>query len=441
MIKLITDNKRRLLLLILSVLLIIFTAVAGVTVAADDFTFGNSGYINLKNYCVEGKSDASSDKAGAYRYKRLNGDYAELRMMYLSESNSGVSLKTDSGDPLWAYCIEFGKDINSVNRRTAKTLEASAYWNSLSEDMRAAINLTVLYGFPSDDLGVSAADAYAATQAVIWEFQTGIRTLNGGNRRSSVTYNNKFLVSTTFSSMLEDGLREKAGKSAYNMLLEKIYSHSVVPDFETEIATLDFDEEINKYILRLEDKNGVLQKYNVTSSSSDLKIATDENQLILESGNVFSNAKLTFSKKLPTSYGQSALVLESDGIGQVTYIGVKPSEVTAELSVTVNKKPEPETTVPETTVPRTTAPETTVPETTLPETTAPKTTTQPETTRPELTTQPVVTTEVSTVLITDETPLFETPADTSDGNSLFLGCVLMFASVTGLTVLNKSRKY
>ncbi len=408
-------------------LLIISIAMVGVVASAAEITSGGNGYINLKNFCVEGSQDVSSNKDGAYTYKRLNGDYAELRMMYLSDTNSGTPLKTDSGIPIWAYCIEFGQDINSANKRMAKTPEASEYWNSLSSESREAINLATVYGFPSSNLGVSAADAYAATQAVIWEFQTGIRSLSGGNRRSSVTYNDKFIVSTRFSSMFEDGLREKSGKSAYKLLLEKIYSHSVTPDFKTEIAELSFDDERGLYRLVLEDQNGVLQRYSITSSENELSVICNGNELILESKDEFENATLTFSKNFQGSYNQSALILEASGVGQVTYIGTVPCEVTCDLPVTLNERPEP-TTVPETT---------TEPETTVLETTKPETTTEMETT-----TEVETTTEPITVTITEETPLayVEEVADTSDPNSMGVVFTVSLASMAGFIIVNKARK-
>lgn len=411
MIKSTVGNKMRFICAGFSALLLMAVFLSGVPVSAHEITGGGGAYINIKNFCVEGKSEPVGSKDGAYTYKRLNGDLVELRMMYLSDTNSGTPIKTALGTPIWAYCIEFGQDINSSDKRVAKDLAASSYWNSLNAETREAVNLAAAYGFPSSDLGVSAADAYAATQAVIWEFQTGIRSLSGGNRKSSVTYNDKFVVSTRFSSMFEDGLKDRAGKTAYELLLDEIYSHSIKPDFGMDEAVLEFDDAKGVYTLISEDKNGVLKKYNVASSDKKLKVQSVGNRLVLECEEEFEGAKLTFSKKHPTVCGQTALILESGGVGQVTYIGSTPCEVTCILPVSVNVRPAP--------------------------TTQP-TTTQPTTTQPETTTE----IETTTVVITEETPQTDVqpPVDTSDGTEVGVALAVASASLAGFIILNKGRK-
>lgn len=418
MIKSTVGNKMRFICAGFSALLLMAVFWSGVPVSAYEITGGGGAYINIKNFCVEGKSEAVGSKDGAYTYKRLNGDFAELRMMYLSDTNSGTPIKTALGTTIWAYCIEFGQDINSSDKRVAKDLAASAYWNSLNAETREAVNLAAAYGFPSSDLGVSAADAYAATQAVIWEFQTGIRSLSGGNRKSSVTYNDKFVVSTRFSSMFEDGLKDRAGKAAYELLLDEIYSHSIKPDFGMDEAVLEFDDAKGVYTLISEDKNGVLKKYNVTSSDKKLKARSVGNRLVLECEEEFEGAKLTFSKKLPTVCGQTALILESGGVGQVTYIGSTPCEVTCTLPVSVKVRPVP---------------------TTQPTTTQPETTTEIETTTETETTTEI---ETTTVVITEETPQTDVqpPVDTSDGTEVGVALTVASASLAGFIILNKGRK-
>lgn len=91
-------------------------------------------------------------------------------------------------------------------------LTRSLYWQSLSLEKRKLLMLVSIYGFPSrtpQQLGVSTVDdAYAATQAIIWEIVTGRRNATG-------------LVSNYKSAGNEDTPKTAAAKDNARYFYEK----------------------------------------------------------------------------------------------------------------------------------------------------------------------------------------------------------------------------
>ncbi len=86
-----------------------------------------------------------------------------------------------------AYCININvgfidKDLTAYKGYLPS---ASSYFKSLSATKQKGIVLTAVFGYPSNsykNLGASNANqAIAATQILIWEFLTGVRTKFTGN--------------------------------------------------------------------------------------------------------------------------------------------------------------------------------------------------------------------------------------------------------------------
>ena len=303
--------------------LVIFSLIVayGISTFASDIISGDKGYINIRNYCVEGKNGASSESTGAYVYTKFDGDETSLRMMYLSDSNTGTPRLDNYGEPIWAYCIEFGKEINSYVQRKAGSIESTDLWNSLGTERQLGIKLATMYGYPNNTFGVGGADAYAATQIVIWEFQTGIRSSLSNNQRSSVVYKGKTFEADRFVNILKrDTGENRKGMAAYHALLAEIYSHKTVPDFGSAILSLKLNRQTGKYENTFTDKNNVLSKYALSSNDA-VQIAVSGSTVKLTADKSFENGKINLSRSITRKASQPLVVLQADGEGQTSIVG------------------------------------------------------------------------------------------------------------------------
>lgn len=313
-------------------LLLALSFMVGGTCYAMSLSEGENAAVNITQYCNEGASGASgSAGTSTYRYTMLDGDDTYLRMMYLADSNQeGADAKTDAGGtPIRVYCIEYGTAIESYNGRTATTLADSAVWNSLSKEQQLGITLSTMYGCPVSGLGTSMADSYAATQALIWEYQTGIRTSVTEDRKQDAEYRGGTIEQTRFTNMLSG----KAGQAAYNALVQKVLRHQTTPDFSNTEIVLEYDRENGDYRAALTDTNGVLQDYSVTSDTDAVAVAGAGNTLTLISKTPVTGVGLQLSRKLPALSSQALMALAPNGTGQATIVGQQSNSVAARATV------------------------------------------------------------------------------------------------------------
>lgn len=137
-------------------LLLIFTAVfsTNLTFRAAP-AIGSTCYVDSRTPCTNSKSGTA--------YRAVNS------IDYLTVRNDGQV----------CYCIEPGKVFTRTFYRASKPTE-NATWKALSAAAREGVALTAMFGFPARSAAQMGApgnhDAYAATQAVIWEYITGERT-------------------------------------------------------------------------------------------------------------------------------------------------------------------------------------------------------------------------------------------------------------------------
>ncbi len=313
-------------------LLMALLLLVGGTCYALSLTDGEQTSVNITQYCNEGASGASETAGNTtYRYTMLDGDTTYLRMMYLAESNweGATAITDDGGTPIWVYCIEYGTAIESYNGRTATTLADSAVWNALSREQQLGITLATMYGCPVSGLGTSMADSYAATQVLIWEYQTGVRTSVTEDRKQDASYRGGTIEQSRFTNVLSG----KAGQTAYTALVQKVLRHQTTPDFSNTEIVLEYDAENGDYRAVLTDANGVLQDYRVASDTDAVAVASAGNTLTLSSKTPVTGVGLQLSRKLPALSSQALLALAPNGTGQAAIVGQQSNAVAALATV------------------------------------------------------------------------------------------------------------
>ncbi len=306
--------------------------LVGGTCYALSLSEGENASVNITQYCNEGASGASGVTGSTtYQYTMLDGDKTYLRMMYLADSNKeGAAARTDAGGtPIWVYCIEYGTAIESYNGRTATTLADSAAWNNLSKEQQLGITLATMYGCPVSGLGTSMADSYAATQILIWEYQTGIRTSITEDKKQDASYRGGTVEQNRFTETLNG----KAGQTAYRTLVQKVLQHQTTPSFSNSEIVLEYDRENGDYRAVLTDTNGVLQDYSIATDGDSVSVASTENTLTLISKTPVTEVGLKLSRKLPALSSQALLALAPNGTGQAAIIGQQSSPVATNATV------------------------------------------------------------------------------------------------------------
>lgn len=256
-----------------------------------------------------------------------------------------------AADGTVVYCIELGAGFTSGATYSTKAPNNFAYWNNLTTEAKDGIQLALLYGYPNYTYGATPNDAYAATQAIIWEYQSGWRTSAG--RNSNEVYNPaaNYPSNNTNSKYTYAGIKNKPAEAPYNSIVNAINNHLTKPSFTKASATLadaspvtmTYNSSTGKWTATLTDSNNVLSNFTVTSNNSGVSVSKSGNTLTLTASSPNVNgARLTLNKNLPTST-QSLLVLNVSGsqtciAGSVNdpvtgYVALKAQAVSATLKI------------------------------------------------------------------------------------------------------------
>ena len=245
---------------------------------------GDKAYICSSKFCCEGAAGISTTENKGYVYERINGQFITLRMMYLASDKNGTAMQNDAGESNFVYCISYGDDLCPAYERTACDANSLAAFSGLPQDRRDSILLALKYGYPSNTYGVSAADAYAATQAVIWELQTGIRDNIMTDALHPVTYKGKTLSADRFGKiMFNPGGVPKAAFTAYCGLISAMRSYLTVPSFAGSPVNLAYNDTNDDYEAVLHDSNGVMKDFDVNCSDTHINVSVNGNDLKLSS--------------------------------------------------------------------------------------------------------------------------------------------------------------
>ncbi len=250
------------------------------------------------------------------------------------------------------YCIHKWTDYGTGNRKfyvdpTGKgNLTESLYWRTkLNQAQRNLLMLISMYGFPArtpQQLGVSTVDdAYAATQALIWEVVTGRRNSQGlvSNYKSSseeiasgipAAKNNANYFHDCYMLYAYDGNGHKKGEAtpaltAYNKIVTDMAKHDTLASFAGQTLTLKWDGASKTYKGNLTDKNGMLANSSLTSAlPSGLSAKISGNTITVTASKPFGTTTIHLKKNLSELHKISPLAVleETSGTGQEMLCGV-----------------------------------------------------------------------------------------------------------------------
>lgn len=235
------------------------------------------------------------------------------------------------GDTL-AYCIESGQAFNGGNY-VSSTAEVSTYMAWLNVHAPAAqtgIMTAMLYGYnPKASLPSTSqigcnfnADDFAyATQIIIWEYQSGIRT--SPTRIQELSYGGRTIFADNYVKWI-DGY---PAKNCYNWILSQMEKHRVVPSFSGTVETtaktqtMKYNPQSGKYTVTLTDTNNT--GCNLTfPATSGITVTRNGNQYTFStSQNITSPVTLTVQKKVPMNTG--SFLVWSNGKDQTLATGVE----------------------------------------------------------------------------------------------------------------------
>lgn len=287
-------------------LLLMLFPVYGHAAASDEngvyLTGGDRTYFKV----IQAKHNGS----GAYY---ITSDGTRLGMMYFdqSESNKYITIRDlapQYDGKVWAYCVEHGAAYGHPVR-DSQDLMNSVFWVSLSKAAQDGIKLATIYGFPAATpaaLGVSSIDdAFAATQVIIWEYQTGARV------------GNTLYDSTLYATVIQGSPAEPA----YNKIVDGIGKHKTAASFQNLTLSLKYDTSTKKYTGSVTDTKGVLSGYAVTSGLSGVSTSISGNTLTVTSDKPLNGtSSITLTRNLPQLSQHGLLALKGLNNGEQTII-------------------------------------------------------------------------------------------------------------------------
>ncbi len=265
-------------------------------------------------YCHDGAGNTIRYQQTVTHDGRTCGEAGEARTRIYAD-----------GEP--AFCIQPGVALHTGNTLRAN---ASDTWNALSSSQRNAVNLALLYGSQGSmgSLPGSEDEKVVATQMVIWEIVTGCRNADAPYNRTD----SKF-----YESLCANGANGGIS-AAYSQIVAGMQEHGTIPSFASTnknavVKELAWDGE--KYAVKLTDTNGVLSKYNFTSSDSSVSVSASGNTLTITSAKaVTGDVLLSATKRSPAVSG--TLVAYGDASLQDVVVGVESAaDITVYLSVKI----------------------------------------------------------------------------------------------------------
>ena len=234
---------------------------------------------------------------------------------YCSSAENGNTLTT-SGD--WIYCIDYyNKAQQGVVTSGTTNLVDTPYWRTLSRNARFGITYALIYGCPNYS---NEFYGYAATQLIIWEYQTGARI--------SAT-DNVGMFSTTLSS-------SSRLKANYDGILAQIALHQMTPSFDGQKITLNGYGRANG--VTITDTNGTFRndQWSIAGSNPGVVVEQTGNNLFVYATEALTPNKpvnIGLQRKLLVATGNALCVMSA---AQHAVLGTPPDPLAVSLSVQVN---------------------------------------------------------------------------------------------------------
>lgn len=234
---------------------------------------------------------------------------------YCSSAENGNTLTT-SGE--WIYCIDYyNKAQQGVVSSNATGLTDTPYWKSLSWSAQNGITYALIYGCPHYS---NEFFGYAATQLIIWEYQTGARL---------TATDNVGMFSTTLAS-------NSRLKANYDGILAQIALHEKLPSFNGQRITLNGYGRENG--VTITDANGTFRNDQWSIAGSNPGVVVEQT-----GDNLFIYATEALTPNNPVNIGLRRQLLVATGnalcvmsAAQHAVLGTPPDPLAVSLSVQVN---------------------------------------------------------------------------------------------------------
>ena len=242
-----------------------------------------------------------------------------------------------------AYCIEFGKDMgDNGQEETITDIEKVPAWDKFNATQKAGITRATIYGYPNFNYGVSNEAAQVATQFIVWEYSQGYRTSADGNNPTAGLNGTSSKIENAIEAAGFD-VRQQYYKSgvvpyddvmtAYKGILNGIKTHRTIPSFNSNTVELKWSNSNNRYEAKVNDSNGVLVNFAITSGNSNLKFSKSGNTLTIYSTAVINSAATVTMTKTCTTVGADIGFVPEDQDYNQSLVGRLTDPVTATFKV------------------------------------------------------------------------------------------------------------
>lgn len=250
-------------------------------------------YYKSSNYKVK-----IYDGNGGFSYHGISGGTEVRRFELVHEM---------TGERKPAYCIAPGLAytwLNIYNTDMGNDSAFRTYFNALPETARKGISYALMFGYKGDGVcsisGANAGDYWVATQAVIWEYQQGIRT-------DPYSRQNSGLVD---ADIFYNIVRGKSAEKCYSYILSSIADYTSPLSF----CSADASGAVNTYTLNeTYQGTGEYQAFLINSNTSAGKSVCAVN----ESGERLSYISVTNS-------GPSYVIRSTKAINEPEVIKLVP---------------------------------------------------------------------------------------------------------------------
>lgn len=231
----------------------------------------------------------------------------------------------------FAYCIESGQPFNGGNY-VSSDAGRSNYIELLDMHVPGAVDgikFAMLYGYnPSASLPSTSqvgcnfnSDDFAyATQIIVWEYQSGIRT--SATKIQNLSYGGRTIYADNYVKWING----YPAKNCYNWILKQMEKHITRPSFAgstssaAPVQTMKFNAQTGKYTVTLTDSNntGYDLKFPATSG---ITVSRKGNQYTFSTSQTITNpVTLTMQKNIPRDTG--TFLIWSNGKDQTLATGI-----------------------------------------------------------------------------------------------------------------------